>query len=291
MDFYRTFLGFAVKIPLVPVHTWLPDAHGQAPTAGSVLLAAILLKMGVYGFVRVCMPILPDAVLFFSDFIAILSVIGILYGAMLAMAQTDIKRLIAYSSISHLGFCMLGVASLNIVGVTGGLLQALNHAISTGALFLLVGMLYERAHTKKISDFGGLANKLPVFTVVFAITTLSSIGLPGLNNFVGEFLCLFGAFQNNYWWAVWSSMGVVLAAGYMLFLFKKVFYGTQGKLDYASWKDLTARELGILIPLLILMVGIGVFPRLLLHPLEKSANAFLKPIAKIQSVKSCCVVK
>ncbi|MBE0617988.1 MAG: NADH-quinone oxidoreductase subunit M, partial [Proteobacteria bacterium] len=218
-------LAFAIKVPMFPLHTWLPDAHTQAPTAGSVILAGVLLKMGTYGFLRFAIPLFPNAAQAFAPFMMVLAVIGIIYGALVAMVQTDVKKLVAYSSVSHLGFVMLGLFAFNFQGVAGGLYQSLNHGISTGALFLLVGVIYERRHTREIAEFGGLAKQMPWYALVFLVITMSSIGLPGLNGFVGEFLIMLGAFLSSKTAAVFAASGVILAAGYMLWMVKRVFFG------------------------------------------------------------------
>src|SRR6056297_177084 len=218
--------SFAIKVPMFPVHTWLPDAHTEAPTAGSVILAAILLKMGTYGYVRFAMPLFPDALQTFMPVLAFLSVVGIIYGSLVAMMQEDVKKLVAYSSVAHLGFVMLGLFALNMQGFSGGMIQMINHGISTGALFLIVGFLYERRHTREISEFGGLAKKMPIFATIFMIVVFSSIGLPGTNGFVGEFLALMGAFESNLrWYAVFATTGVILAAVYMLWVYQRIMFG------------------------------------------------------------------
>jgi len=219
-------LAFAIKVPMFPLHTWLPDAHTEAPTAGSVILAAILLKMGTYGYVRFAMPLFPDATAQFTPLIATLAVIGVIYAALVAMVQEDVKKLVAYSSVAHLGYVMLGLFSLNEQGVSGGMLQMINHGISTGALFLIVGFIYERRHTRLISDFGGLAKQMPVFAVIFMIVTLSSIAVPGTNGFAGEFLILLGAYESSLrWYTIIATSGVILAAVYMLWMFQRVMFG------------------------------------------------------------------
>ena len=268
--FLAFFIGFAIKVPVFPFHTWLPDAHVEAPTAGSVILAGVLLKMGTYGFVRFCLPMLPQASQYFAPFIAVLAIIGIVYGALVAMAQEDIKKLVAYSSVSHLGFVMLGIFALNQQGITGGMLQMINHGISTGALFLLVGMIYERRHTRKIQDFGGLAHVMPIFSVLFAITMFSSIGLPGLNGFVGEFLILMGAFQKQFWYAAISVSGVVLGAAYMLWLYQRVMFGTVTHSENKGLSDCSRREVLYMIPLVALMFWIGIYPKPYFKLMESS---------------------
>jgi len=268
--FLAFFIGFAIKVPLFPFHTWLPDAHVEAPTAGSVILAGVLLKMGTYGFIRFSLPLLPEASQFFAPMLAVLAIIGIIYGALVAMAQDDIKKLVAYSSVSHLGFVMLGIFTLNREGVTGGMLQMVNHGISTGALFLLVGMIYERRHTRLIKEFGGLASVMPVFAVLFAITMFSSIGLPGLNGFIGEFLILLGAFQREFWWAAMAVSGVVLGAGYMLWLYQRVMFGTITHPENKNLRDCSRREIIYMMPLILLMFSIGLYPKPYLQLMKSS---------------------
>jgi NADH-quinone oxidoreductase subunit M len=258
-------LAFAIKVPLFPLHTWLPDAHTEAPTAGSAILAGVLLKMGGYGFLRFAIPILPDAALHYAQPLAMLSVIAIIYGALVAMSQKDIKKLVAYSSVSHMGFVMLGIASFTVIGTQGALLQMLSHGISTGALFLLVGMLYDRAHTRTITDFGGIASKMPIFTFFFVVVTLSSIGLPLTNGFVGEFLILNGTFVSDFAWgriaAVIATSGVLLGAVYMLWMVKRVFWGPENaKPDSGTAHlndDLNIREIAVMTPLVILIFWMG----------------------------------
>ena len=276
--FLAFFIGFAIKVPMFPFHTWLPDAHVEAPTAGSVILAGILLKMGTYGFVRFALPLLPQASHVFVPFMVLLSIIGIIYGALVAMAQTDIKKLVAYSSVSHLGFVMLGIFALNEQGVLGGQLQMINHGISTGALFLLVGVVYERRHTRLISDYGGLSKIVPVYTVLFAITMLSSIGLPGLNGFVGEFLILIGAFKKSYVYAAFAVIGIVLGAAYMLWLFQRVFFGNLDNPENEKLTDCNAREVLYLMPLIILMFWIGLYPKPFLGRMEASVKKVVKMV-------------
>ncbi len=276
--FLAFFIGFAIKVPMFPFHTWLPDAHVEAPTAGSVILAGILLKMGTYGFVRFALPLLPQASQVFVPFMMLLSIIGIIYGALVAMAQTDIKKLVAYSSVSHLGFVMLGVFALNEQGVLGGQLQMINHGISTGALFLLVGIVYERRHTRLISEYGGLSKVVPVYTVLFAITMLSSIGLPGLNGFVGEFLILIGAFKKSYVYAAFAVVGIVLGAAYMLWLFQRVFFGNLDNPKNEKLTDCNAREVLYLLPLIVLMFWIGLYPKPFLGRMEASVKKVVKMV-------------
>jgi len=269
-------LAFAIKVPLFPFHTWLPDAHVEAPTAGSVILAGVLLKMGTYGFVRFCLPLFPHATMAAVPVILVLAVIGIIYGALVAMVQPDIKKIVAYSSVSHLGFVMLGIFALNIQGLTGGLLQMINHGLSTGALFLLVGIIYERRHTRLIEQFGGLTKIMPLFAVVFMIVTLSSIGLPGTNGFVGEFLVLLGAFGTHRGWAIVATTGVILAAVYMLWMFQRVMFGTVTHSENEKIRDMTRHEFATLIPLLALIFWIGIYPKPFLDTMDASIKHVLE---------------
>lgn len=262
-------IAFAIKVPMWPLHSWLPDAHVEAPTAGSVILAGVLLKMGTYGFVRFNLPLFPQAAVELAPWLAGLAVVGILYGAAVSYAQQDVKKLVAYSSISHLGFVMLGLAALNPQGIQGGILQMINHGLSTGALFLLVGMIYERRHTRDMDAFGGLWKVMPVYGAISLVVTLSSMGLPGLNGFVGEFTILLGAWGagaeggalGSYWFAGLSAIGVILAAVYMLFMFQKLFLGPVTKPENRNLPDLNWREIAILVPLLILIFWIGIYPK------------------------------
>ena len=256
--------AFAIKVPMFPLHTWLPDAHVEAPTAGSVILAAVLLKMGTFGYVRYAMPLFPSASAAFTPWIVGLSLIGIVYGALVAMVQPDLKKLVAYSSVSHLGFCMLGLYALNSQGMAGGMMTMLNHGVSTGALFLLVGVVYERRHTRMIADFGGLWKTMPVYATIFLIVTLSSIGLPGTNGFVGEFLVLLGAFRTNPLWAIIAATGVILSALYMLWMFQRVFFGPVTHAENETLTDLTFRERLVFAPIIILIFWMGVYPQPLL---------------------------
>ena len=261
-------LAFAIKVPMFPFHTWLPDAHVEAPTAGSVILAGVLLKMGTYGFFRFAMPLFPEGALAFTPWLIALSVIGIIYGALVAMVQTDVKKLVAYSSVSHLGFVMLGLFALNMQGVQGSVLQMINHGLSTGALFLAVGILYERRHTREIKEFGGITEIMPWFAALFLIVTLSSLGLPGLNGFVGEFLILLGAFRMNPWIAGVSATGVILGAVYLLWMFQRVMFGPVTNEKNRGLKDLTRREFWVLAPVIVFIIWIGVYPNTFLRFLD-----------------------
>ncbi len=268
-------LAFAIKVPLFPLHTWLPDAHTEAPTAGSVILAGVLLKMGTYGFLRFCLPMFPQATLEFVPWISWLALIGITYGAMVAMVQKDMKKLVAYSSVAHLGFVMLGTFALNEQGLTGSLLQQINHGISTGALFMLVGVIYERRHTRMIADYGGIAKVMPVFAVLFLIVALSSIGLPTTNGFVGEFLILLGTFASNTLYGVIATSGVILAAVYLLWMYQRVFYGKIVHDENQKLKDITAFEALPILVLIVLAIWIGVYPDPLLVRMEPSLQLIL----------------
>jgi NADH-quinone oxidoreductase subunit M len=270
-------IAFAVKVPLFPVHTWLPDAHTQAPTAGSVILAAVMLKLGTYGFVRFGLYLFPEASHWFAPALLTLGVIGILYGAVCATMQRDLKRLVAYSSVAHLGFIVLGTFSLTGQGITGGVLQMVNHGISTGALFLLVGMVSERRHTRQISDLVGLQRVAPIFAAVFTLVMLSSIAVPGLNGFVGEFLTLLGAFLTARWWAVVAAAGVVIAAVYLLWAYQRVFHGEPTEAN-RSFKELSLREGLVLAPLLAAIVFLGVYPKPVLERIEPSVKQLISHV-------------
>lgn len=268
--FLAFFVAFAVKVPMFPFHTWLPDAHVEAPTAGSVILAGVLLKMGTYGFVRFALPFFPDATIQLLPWMLGLSVVGIIYGALVAMMQPDMKKLIAYSSVSHLGFCMLGVFVLNEPGINGAVMQMVNHGISTGALFLIVGLIYERRHTRMIKDLSGLSTPMPVYAAIYCIITMSSIGLPGLNGFIGEFLVLQGTWMNPqwYWLTFFAATGMVLGAAYMLWLYQRVMFG-KPEGENAEVQDLNWREKATLIPLVALAFWIGIYPSPVLKMIEK----------------------
>ena len=270
--FVAFFVAFAIKVPLFPFHTWLPDAHVEAPTAGSVLLAGVLLKMGTYGMLRFSLPFFPNVSHVFGPLISLLAIVGIIYGALVAMVQPDLKKLVAYSSVSHLGFIVLGIFSFTPEGLEGAVYQMLNHGVSTGALFLLVGMIYERRHTRLIAEFGGLANRMPLFAAAFLFVTLSSIGLPGLNGFVGEFLILLGTFGVNRWHAAFAATGVILSAVYMLWMFQRVVWGEVTNPHNAELQDINGRERLTLIPLLILILWMGIYSSHFLRPMDKSVS-------------------
>jgi NADH-quinone oxidoreductase subunit M len=272
-------LAFAIKVPMFPLHTWLPDAHVEAPTAGSVILAAVLLKMGTYGFLRFAMPLFPAASAHFAPWIAGLAIFGgIWYGALVAMVQPDLKKLVAYSSVSHLGFCMLGLYALNAQGMAGAMLQMLNHGVSTGALFLLVGVIYERRHTRLIADFGGLWKPMPVYASVFLVVMLSSIGLPGTNGFVGEFLVLLGAFRAEPWWGMTASVGVILGAVYMLWMFQRVMFGPVTHAENEKLTDLSLRERLVFVPLIALILWMGVMPQPVIDRVQPALDRTLRLI-------------
>jgi len=268
-------LSFAIKVPMFPFHTWLPDAHTEAPTAGSVILAGVLLKMGTYGFLRFAIPLFPAAALAAVPLISILAIIGIIYGAIMCIMQTDLKRLIAYSSVSHLGYVMLGIFAFNMQGLEGGIYQMLNHGISTGGLFLIVGMIYERRHTRMIADFGGLSKVMPKLAVFFMIVTLSSIALPGTNGFVGEFLILLGVFRSNMLYALLAATGVILGAVYMLWMFQRVMFGEVTKEANKVLTDLTKREISILCAIVFFVFLMGLYPRAFIGKIDASAADYL----------------
>jgi len=278
--FLAFFFAFAIKIPLFPFHTWLPDAHVEAPTAGSVLLAGILLKMGAYGLVRFSLPFFPNVSHLLAPLISLLALVGIVYGALVAMVQPDVKKLVAYSSVSHLGFVVLGIFSFTIQGMQGAVYQMLNHGVSTGALFLLVGVIYDRRHTRLIEEFGGLANRMPVYAAFFLIIALSSIGLPGLNGFVGEFLILLGAFDSNRMHAAIAATGVILSAVYMLWMYQRVIWGSITRRENEALTDINGRERAMLIPLLILAVWMGVYSNHFLRPMDAAIAKLIRQVEK-----------
>ena len=295
--FLAFFFGFAIKVPMFPFHTWLPDAHVEAPTAGSVILAGVLLKMGTYGFVRFSLPMFPDAVkdtaslnlshvtfgLMDYQFgllhlMIFLSIVGIVYGALVAMMQKDAKKLVAYSSVSHLGFCMLGLFALNPNGINGSIIQQINHGISTGALFLIVGIIYERRHTREIAEYGGLSHVMPAYATIFLIITMSSIGLPLLNGFIGEFTILAGAFQRQISWGAWGCLGIVLGAAYMLWLYQRMMFGQITNPKNEKLKDLNLREHATLLPLVAMAFWIGIYPKPFFRIIEKPVNQIVEKI-------------
>jgi len=279
--FWGFFFAFAIKVPMFPFHTWLPDAHTEAPTAGSVILAGVLLKMGTYGFIRFSLPLLPvDSTLRWRiiHIVIFLSLVGIVYGALVCLMQKDMKRLIAYSSVSHLGFCTLGIFALTPNGLSGSVLQQINHGISTGALFLIVGVLYERRHTRLISEFGGLATPMPNFAAIYLIISLSSLGMPLLNGFIGEFTILQGAFQVSKAWAAWGTLGVVLGAAYLLWLYQRVMFGPVTQFANESLPDLNVREYFTLVPLVLLAFWIGIYPKPFFAVIEKPVQKIVEQV-------------
>jgi NADH-quinone oxidoreductase subunit M len=276
-------LSFAIKVPLFPFHTWLPDAHVEAPTAGSVILAGVLLKLGTYGFVRFAIPLFPAATIAAAPMIIALAVVGIVYGAVVAMMQADFKKLVAYSSVSHLGFVMLGLFALNLQGIQGGIYQMLNHGLSTGALFFMVGMIYDRRHTRMIEDFGGLWKPLPIFSALLLVVTFSSIGLPGLNGFVGEFLILLGAFQVSPGWTAAAATGLILGAIYMLWMVRRVIFGPLTNPANEKLQDLNGREVFILAPVLALIIFMGIYPQPFLTRMKPAVDLTLKRVFSLQN--------
>jgi NADH-quinone oxidoreductase subunit M len=274
--FLAFFVAFAIKVPLFPLHTWLPDAHVEAPTAGSVMLASVMLKMGTFGILHYCLPLFPVAAHQCASWIAILAIIGILYGALVAMVQPNMKKLVAYSSVSHLGFVVLGIFSFTQIGMDGAVYQMLNHGITTGALFALVGFLYERRHSLEIADYGGVATVAPWLSTTFLVATLASIGLPLLNNFVGEFLVLQGTAIANFSWAAWASIGVILSACYMLWMYQRVFYGVTVAEVKKHMPDLSLREWAAIVPLIVMMVWMGVYSQSFLPPVSKATARVLE---------------
>ncbi len=295
--FLSFFFAFAIKVPMFPFHTWLPDAHVEAPTAGSVILAGVLLKMGTYGFIRFSLPFFPGVLadptthlgMTIRGWMIFLSIVGIIYGALVSLMQKDMKKLVAYSSVSHLGFCTLGIFALTPLGLSGSVLQQINHGISTGALFLIVGILYERRHTREIAEYGGISNVMPVYATITMIMFLSSMGLPLLNGFVGEFTILQGTFMENWRWGAWAVPGVVLAAAYLLWLYQRVFFGTVTNPKNEKLHDLTPREVATFIPLLIMAFWIGLYPKPFFQILEQPVNhtmALARPEAAAPAVNA-----
>jgi NADH-quinone oxidoreductase subunit M len=274
MLFLAFFLGFAIKVPMFPFHTWLPDAHVEAPTAGSVILAGVLLKMGTYGFIRFSIPFFPSVAMDpkVRGWIIALSIIGIIYGALVSLMQKDMKKLVAYSSVSHLGFCTLGIFALNPAGLSGSVLQQINHGISTGALFLIVGILYERRHTRDIAEYGGISSVMPVYATITLIMFLSSMGLPLLNGFVGEFTILQGTFMESKVWAAWAIPGVILAAAYLLWLYQRVYFGPVTNPKNEKLNDLSMREVFTFAPLIVMALWIGLYPKPFFQILEQPVN-------------------
>ncbi|GAB4487398.1 MAG: NADH-quinone oxidoreductase subunit M [Thermodesulfovibrionales bacterium] len=288
--FWAFFAAFAVKVPMFPVHTWLPDAHTEAPTAGSVILAAVLIKMGAYGFLRFSLPILPEASKAMTPAMLALSVIAIIYGGIICLAQTDLKRLIAYSSVSHMGFVTLGIFAMNSQGVEGGILQMINHGVVTGALFLSVGIIYDRTHTRRIADYGGVASVMPIYASLFIVFTFASIGFPMTNGFVGEFLILLGGFTASQLAGVLAATGIIVGAGYMLWLYQRVFFMEVGP-KVAGLEDLNARELTALLPMLILVFWIGVFPNSFLSFMHPSVQHLLERLQGAAGVTEVASVR
>jgi NADH-quinone oxidoreductase subunit M len=288
--FWGFALSFLIKVPLFPLHTWLPDAHTEAPTPGSVILAGVLLKMGTYGLIRFNLEMFPQASMNFASIISTFAVIGIIYGALVAMVQTDVKRLVAYSSVSHLGFVVLGIFSMTVEGIQGAVIQMVNHGLSTGMLFLCVGVLYERRHTREISEYGGIARVMPNFTVFFMIAMLASVGLPGLNGFVGEYLTLIGAFKspilNSYWYTIIGTTGVIFAAVYLLWMFQRVMFGTNDNPKNFNLPDMNKREWTMMVPIVVFIVWIGVYPSTFLKISENSTRFLVNKIELLKFGKS-----
>ncbi len=281
--FLAFLISFAIKVPIFPLHTWLPDAHVEAPTAGSVILAGVLLKMGTYGLIRFCLPLFPQSAVQFAPFVSVLAVIGIIYGALVSMVQTDMKKLVAYSSVSHLGFVVLGIFAMTIESIQGAVIQMINHGLSTGALFLLVGILYERTHKREINYYGGIAKIVPVFSTFLMIATLSSIGLPGLNGFIGEFLILIGAFKssvlNSWTYTIFAATGVIFAAVYLLWMYQRVVFGeVKNEKLKLELTDMNLRELIVLIPIFIFIIWIGIYPGTFLKLTEASTQSILQQV-------------
>lgn len=276
-------LSFAIKVPLFPLHTWLPDAHVEAPTAGSVILAGVLLKMGTYGLVRFSLPLFPQSAVSFAPYISVLAVIGIVYGALVSMVQTDMKKLVAYSSVSHLGFVVLGIFAMTVESVQGAVIQMINHGLSTGALFLLVGVIYERTHKRDIAFYGGIAKLVPFYAFALMFASLSSIGLPGLNGFIGEFLILLGSFKspvlNSWWFTIFAATGVIFAAVYLLWMYQRVVFGEVTNPSLSKLTDMNAREMIVLIPIFVFIVWIGIYPGTFLHLTENSTKSILEQVS------------
>jgi NADH-quinone oxidoreductase subunit M len=289
--FLGFFLGFAIKVPMFPFHTWLPDAHVEAPTAGSVILAGVLLKMGTYGMIRFSLPFFPLVVQYpaVRNWMIGLSIVGIIYGALVSLMQKDMKKLVAYSSVSHLGFCTLGIFALNQSGLAGSVIQQINHGISTGALFLIVGILYERRHTREISEYGGISTVMPVYATITLIMFMSSMGLPLLNGFVGEFTILQGAFMANKAWAIWAVPGVVLAAAYLLWLYQRVYFGKVTNPKNEKLADLTPRELATFVPLILIAFWIGIYPKPLFQILDQPVTEIVQRIQAPNGVQNAAV--
>ncbi|MGH6906897.1 MAG: NADH-quinone oxidoreductase subunit M, partial [Aestuariivirga sp.] len=272
------FASFAVKLPMWPVHTWLPDAHVEAPTAGSVILAAILLKMGGYGFLRFSLPMFPDASLYFQNFVYALSVVAIIYTSLVALMQEDMKKLIAYSSVAHMGFVTMGIFSMTRQGIDGAMFQMISHGLVSAALFLCVGVVYDRMHTREIAAYGGLVNRMPLYATVFMLFTLANVGLPGTSGFIGEFLTLLGTFTDNTWVAFLATSGVILSAGYALWLYRRVVFGKLEKPSLVHIADMSPRELATLAPLAVLTVFFGVYPAPILDIFGTSVETLMKPL-------------
>lgn len=277
------FLSFAIKVPIFPLHTWLPDAHVEAPTAGSVILAGVLLKMGTYGLIRFCLPLFPQSAVQYAPLVSVLAVIGIIYGALVSMVQTDMKKLVAYSSVSHLGFVVLGIFAMTVESMQGAVIQMINHGLSTGALFLLVGILYERTHRRDIAFYGGIAKIVPLYATILMIASLSSIGLPGLNGFIGEFLILIGSFKssvlNSWWFTIFAATGVIFAAVYLLWMYQRVVFGEVKNEELKhELTDMNLREMIVIVPILIFIVWIGIYPNTFLKLTEASTQSILQQV-------------
>ena len=288
---FAFFASFAVKMPMWPVHTWLPDAHVEAPTAGSVILAAILLKMGGYGFLRFSLPMFPEASVEFAPLIFALSVVAIIYTSLVAMMQEDMKKLIAYSSVAHMGFVTMGIFAITTQGVAGGIFQMISHGIVSGALFLCVGVIYDRMHTREIAAYGGLVNRMPLYAVTFLIFTLANVGLPGTSGFVGEFLTLIGTFKVNTWVGTLATIGVILSACYALWLYRKIVFGPLVKPSLASIRDMSVREIFIFVPLIVLTILFGVYPKPVLDMSAASVNALIDNMQQAVAQKTAANVK